>query len=459
VEDRARIPEAWAEKLDKVLEDEPKPSLKVLHNLLSEGEKIPYFLPGLQDLAAFVQRCDKWLDEANNYITRKQQNRRKNEKAWRKGNSIRAAQMEERDRELRKIEKIHTLLAEAENLSFDCPQVTTLREKVEEIQKFQHDAQAVLCNPHLSSSQDVEELVDLGRNFNVDIPEVDKLEQVLRQMKWNEEARRKRDQYQTLEECRDLIQQGEQLGLSESNDHLVHFKDLLRHGETWEAKAKELMSVEVVHYQQLEALSAQAARFPVSSETLAAVDAILIKQREAQKQISSFYEGSKNPDFRKRPNYKDVRDLMESLAELNSKPNGTIDLEREQKRHEDWMRKGKKLFGKANAPLHILKMHMQYVEKKNSYCFDLEDRCRPPVEPASREASPDAGLDSQTWVGSRSRKKDVFCICRQQEAGLMIECEICHEWLVMAFHKLLRAINTDRLQVSWQMLEDCTRQG
>ncbi|KAF4763354.1 hypothetical protein HAV15_000627 [Penicillium sp. str.  len=77
VQERARIPEAWSEKLDKTLEDEPKPQLKALHNLLNEGEKIPYHLPGLQDLAAFVQRCDKWVEEANNYITRKQQNRRK----------------------------------------------------------------------------------------------------------------------------------------------------------------------------------------------------------------------------------------------------------------------------------------------------------------------------------------------------------------------------------------------
>lgn len=201
-------------------------------------------------------------------------------------------------------------------------------------------------------------------------------------------------------------------------------------GVAWEAKAKELMSVEAVHYQQLEALSAQAARFPVSPDTLAAVDAILTKQREAQRQISTMYEKSKSSDFRERPHYRDVRDLMESLVQLNSKPNGTIDLEREQKRHEDWMRKGKKLFGKANAPLHILKMHMQYVQKRNSYCFDLDDRFRPPVEPASREATPDGSGESQPWAGSRSKKKDVFCICRQQESGLMIECEVCHEWSV-----------------------------
>lgn len=430
VEDRAGIPEAWATKLEKVLEDEPKPSLKAMHTLLSEGEKIPYHLPGLQDLATFVQRCDKWVEEANNYITRKQQNRRKNEKLWRKGNAAKAAQLEERDRELRNIDKIHALLAEAENLSFDCPQIATLREKIAEIQKFQSDAQAVLQQPRSKSTQEVEELVELGKNFNVDVPEVDKLERVLKQMKWNDEALRKRGEYQTLEDCSEFVKEGEQLGIPDTNEHIVHYRELCRHGVTWEEKAKQLISVEAVHYQQLEALSAQATRIPVTPETLSKVEAILTKQREAQKQISTLYEKSRSTDFRMRPHYKDVRELMESLAQLNSKPAGTIDLEREQKRHEDWMRRGKKLFGKANAPLHILKMHMQYVEKKNSYCFDLEDRCRPPVEPASRETTPEGG-ESHSWVGSRSKKKDVFCICRQQEAGLMIECEVCHEWYVI----------------------------
>ena len=431
VEDRAKVPEAWGNKLDKLLENEPKPSLKTLHALVTEGEKIPYHLPGLEDLQNFVQRCDKWVDEANNYITRKQQNRRKNEKLWRKGSAARVAQMEERERELRNVEKLHSLLSDAESLSFDCPQIATLREKIDEILNFQRESKNILANPHTTSTQEVEDLVEIGRNFNVDIPEVDKLDAMLQQMKWNDDARRMRDRYESIElqECRNFIKRGEELNLPENNEHLHHYRELLRQGETWEAKANELMAVETVHYQQLEALSAQAARFPVSPETLAKVDAILTKQREAQRQIASFYEASRNPDIRKRPHYKDVRELMESLAQLNSKPNGTIDLEREQKRHEDWMRKGKKLFGKANAPLHILKMHMQYVEKRNSFCFDLEDRCRPPVEPASREASPDGGLDSQSsYLGSRSKKKDVFCICRQQEAGLMIECEICHEW-------------------------------
>jgi histone demethylase JARID1 len=429
VQERANIPKAWGEKLDKTLEDEPKPQLKALHNLLSEGEKIPYHLPGLQDLAAFVQRCDKWVEEANNYITRKQQNRRKNEKAWRRA-STKAAQLDDRAPEVRRVENIYALLAEADKLSFDCPQMAALEEKTREIERFRQDVNVALMNPHARSTQEIEDLVEAGRNFNVEIPEVEHLEQNLRQLKWTEESLRKRDQRLTLQDCQDVVAEGTKLGIPDANEHLLHFKELTRHGEAWEAKARELMSVEAVHYQQLEALSAQATRFPVSPETLAAIDAILTKQREAQKRIQTLYESSKDPDLRNRPKYKDVRELTESLEQLNSRPIGAIDLEREQKRHEDWMRKGKKLFGKANAPLHILKSHMEYVDKRNSYCFDLEDSYRPPVEPSSRDNTPEGLLENPNpnpW-GPKSQKRDVFCICRHPEAGMMIECEVCHEW-------------------------------
>jgi len=424
VVDKARMPEAWQEKLDKILDDEAKPPLKALRSLVSEGERIPYDLPGLPDLKAFVDRCNEWVEEATNYITRKQQNRRKNEKAWRKGNSAKAAELEERDRELRKIGNIHKLLAEAEHISFDCPEITTLRERAETIAEFQQNAQNALRQPALHSTQEFEDLAELGKGFNVDIPEVEKLDKVRQQMKWNDQAKECRSQRQTLTDVEHLIQQAVELGIPGHNEHLMHFIQQKEAGEMWESKAKELMAVEAVHYQQLEALSHQASSLPVSCETLAAVDGILIKQREAHKQIVSLYEKSKDPNYKKRPEYQDVRNVMEGLSELNSKPAGTIDLEKEQKRHEDWMRKGKKLFGKANAPLHILHAHMAYVELRNSFCFELRDKPRMPVEPASREHTPENSGETRALASTR----DVFCICRQPEAGMMIECELCHEW-------------------------------
>ena len=422
--DRAAMPEAWQEKLDKILEEEPKPSLKVLKSLVSEGERIPYELPGLSDLKSFVARCNEWVDEAMNYTTRKHQNRRKNERAWRKGNLAKAAELEERDREVRKIENMHRLLAKAEEISFDCPEITALAERSEDVAQFQRAARAALRDPGRCSTQEIEALAEEGKVFNLDIPEVEELDQVVRQMKWNEQARERKGQFQTLEDASNMIETGVEIGIPEHNEYLMYHREQLAKGQVWEAKAKELISVEAVHYQQLEALSRQAGFLPVSQETLAAVDAILTKQREAHRQIMSMYERCKDPDFRKRPRYKDVRDVLDGLSELNSKPSGTLDLEKEIKRHEDWMRKGKKLFGKANAPLHILHIHMNHVLEHNTYCFDLQDKPRMPVEPSSRANTPAEEQDVEDVRSAR----DVFCMCRQSEAGMMIECELCHEW-------------------------------
>lgn len=428
VVEKSQLPEQWEEKYNKMLEESATPSLKVMRSLLSEGERIPYELPSLSELKKYVDRCNDWVEEATNYIVRKQQNRRKSEKNWRKNSK--SAEMEERERELRKVENVVKLLKDADLLGFDCPEITQLRERADAIQNFQLDAKTALANHHTHSVQEFEELVELGKGFNVDMPEIESIETLLAQMKWNDRAKELQNTFVSLKDVTDLIAEGEKLGIPSYNEKLVHFRNQRAQGESWEAKAKEVMSVEVVHYPQLEALSNQVQQLgiPVSAETLAAVDQILNKQREAHRQILSLVEKSKNPDPSQRPRYAEVRETIEQLHELNSKPSGTIDLEKELKRHEDWMRKGKKLFGKANAPLHILKSHMEYVLERNLDCFDFRhDRPREPVEPASRDHSPVDGPDGMpSW--EKYKFREVFCICRKIEAGMMIECELCHEW-------------------------------
>ena len=424
--DRADLPEAWQEKVDRAIDDEERPSLKLLRSLVSEGEKIPWDLPGLSDLKGFVDKCNEWVEEATNYITRKQQNRRKNEKAWRKGSVAKAAELEEREKELRKIENINKLLAQADELSFDCPEIVTLNKRSQAISEFQRDATAALENPRIRSTQEFEDLAEVGKGFNVDVPEVELLETVVQKLKWTDEARERMDKSHTLESVIDFIRRGQAIGIAEDDMHMARNKEMQTRGELWETKAKELMDMEVIHHPQLEALSTQAenSNLPITKETRARVDAILSKQREAQRQIISLFEACKDDDLRNRPKYKDAREVLDGLSDLNSKPNGTVDLENAAKRHENWMRKGKKLFGKANAPLHILQAHMNYVAEHNAYCFDLSDKPRMPVEPQSRENSPAEGQE----IDGVKSEKNVFCMCRQSEAGTMIECGLCHEW-------------------------------
>lgn len=424
--DKASLPEQWEEKVEKVLLEEATPTLKTLRSLVHEGERIPYELPSLSSLKSFVDRCNEWVDEATNYIVRKQQNRRKNEKAWRKGSK--AAELEERDREMRKVENIIKLITTADSIGFDCPEIVLLRERAAAIAGFRKDAEAAMQDIDSKKTSDFEELLDLGRSLNVDLPEIESLDKIVQQKRWNDRARDGKTKFLTLKDVDELLEEAATLEVPESNLYLAHFKEQQATGQQWDATANELINAEVIHYPQLEALSNQArtTALPVSATLLATVDQILNKQREAHRHILALNERIRHEDFSKRPRYVEVRDTLEHLMELNSKPSGTLDLERELKRHEDWMRKGKKLFGKANAPLHILKVHMEYVLERNVDCFDINaDKPRLPAEPASREPSPSQDK-MHSWDDPRFR--EVFCICRRIEAGMMIECELCHEW-------------------------------
>lgn len=435
VSEKASVPEMWEDKYDKVLEEEPTPSLKTLRNLLNEGERIPYELKTLPLLRAFVDRCNRWVEEATNYTIRKQQNRRKNEKAWQTGlrKSIGSAYQDEKEREMRKVANISRLLDEAEQIGFDCPEIQLLQSRADDIKEFQDNARNVIDHPSMHQVEAVEDLLEEGNGFNVDLEEMDKLSKVLDKLKWNQKAKNNRGVFMSFQEVNELIEEARRIGIESYNDHLSYYVEQLSQGFMWEKKAKEVIEADVIHYPQLEALSNQATQnvLPVSPETLQQVDQILHKQREALRQIVDLNSRSRSDDFRKRPKYNEVAEIMKMVDDLQSKPAGTLDLEKEQRRHEDWMRKGKKLFGKTNAPLHILKSHMELVLERNLDCFDItKDKPRLPAEPASREPSPEKEKAGGVYRWDDPKFREVFCICRKVEAGMMIECELCHEWSV-----------------------------
>jgi histone demethylase JARID1 len=423
VKDRALLPQAWAEKLRAATEDIPKPQLKTLRSLLTEGERIPWNLPRLPDLKKFVEKCNEWVEEAQGYITRKQ-SRRKSEKSSRKSGAAKAAEAEEKEKEFRKLSNIKRLLNDADHIGFECPEIQTLQERADTITDYQKKARDALATILDQKSTDLEELIEVGKSYALEIPEIDNLEKVLKQLQWIESAR-STVPGRTLHDVEVLIKQSADVNVPDHNEDLVFLKEQKSRGESWEAKAQELMAADQIHYAQLDSFAKQAAELPVNKDTLAAVDAILRKQRETQELITGLLEKCRSADISQRPSYKDVRDVMASLAALNSKPQGSVDLEKLQKRHEDWMRRGKKLFGKSNAPLHILQQHMETVETHNKACFNLTDQPRGPVEPQSREQTPEDGMQ-----GHSSSSRDVFCLCRTPEAGLMIECITCHEWYV-----------------------------
>src|SRR5690606_37549877 len=111
----------------------------------------------------------------------------KNDKVWRKG-STRAAELEEREREHRKLENMNKLLRDADKLFFDCPEIEQLKERARAIRDFQIQAQKELTSGEILQTNVIEDLVEIGKGFNVDLPETEHLEKVLLQLKWVDKA-------------------------------------------------------------------------------------------------------------------------------------------------------------------------------------------------------------------------------------------------------------------------------
>jgi histone demethylase JARID1 len=62
------------------------------------------------------------------------------------------------------------------------------------------------------NTQEFEDLLEIGRSLNIDIPEVDQLDKMVQQMKWNNRARDNQNKFLTPQEVSDLINEGEKLG-------------------------------------------------------------------------------------------------------------------------------------------------------------------------------------------------------------------------------------------------------
>jgi histone demethylase JARID1 len=120
---------------------------------------------------------------------------------------------------------------------------------------------------------------------------------------------------------------------------------------------------------------------------------------------------AKDEDFRSRPSYAQVCWLDEEIYEMQlseqdkASPTPPFELQKLRKLHEDWMRKGLNLFGKADASLHVLKSHLEFVLKRNARCLNI-------------------GSDTET---SPSRDEKLVCICRSIEVGRMVTCGLCLE--------------------------------
>jgi [histone H3]-trimethyl-L-lysine4 demethylase len=416
IADRAKIPESWSQKFNTVVNEYAKPPLRALRSLLSEAERIPYPLPEFASLKAFVERANEWVEEATGFVARKHQNRRKNEKVWRSGS--RAQELEERDRLQRSPDYVYKLLDQADELGFEAAEIDLLREKAEAIEEFKDRANEALEERSLTLAE-YTELIDEGKSLNIDLPALDTLERIADQLRWVEKATEMNDVFLSLTEVVDLMDEGIRCEISPEHELMKQLTVRRDKGQRWEEVAASYLAMESVPFEALEKLMEDSVDLSIHPETYEKVESIVLRTREATQHIAQLMANVSAPDFNDRPKLSEARKTLRAIDELPVKPIEALLFKKIVSRAEEWVKHGKRLFGKINASAQQLEDHLLYVSQRDEKVFDARDVFRDGTTPA-------AGQEND--LEAKESEDGPYCICRSEPTGDMVECEKCNEW-------------------------------
>jgi histone demethylase JARID1 len=368
-------------------------------------------------LRQFVTKANEWAEEANSLISKRSinTNRRKSEK----GKKIPAVEAVQQPRQPEAVTK---MIEEGKRLAFDSHEMEQLQTKEAAIRAWRAEARGLMALPQISIEK-CESVIENGQALNVDLPEVQQFITYVNQLKWLDRARPAYLVPTPLQEIITMWEDGKACGVPVEALEMHRLKQRREQGEAWEEAVAHVLAQEKTSIDALNKFAAQASNLCVKPETLAKIKEIISKTQNMQTQVSAMIARTEDPDYLRRPTAAEYKELMERLDSLTVRPAESDKLPALYTRVNEWIRRGKRLFGKANAPLDIFGLHLEYVVKRNGACLSLEDVPRDPVEPSSREATPALASSSQEMP-----KADIFCMCRQPESGLMLECDVCHEW-------------------------------
>lgn len=231
VHNRAAQPRNWRTRLDNLLE-QARPPLKSMRALLHEGERIPYSIPEVQDLRALVDRANAWIDKVTTLLTRKSAGRKKRRQTGPEEDTDRSAGT------------LQALLAEANKLAFESPEILSLRQILLSIESFKSEAESIMA-----TADDALELekcktaLILGQSLNIDLPEIATLQTIVNRLEWFKKVEEEvDDRALQYEDVLELLREAEECEIPASHPTIVELNKREAAGSEWQDQVKKLLS-------------------------------------------------------------------------------------------------------------------------------------------------------------------------------------------------------------------------
>eukprot|EP00833_Pecoramyces_ruminatium_P017918 jgi/Orpsp1_1/1191950/evm.model.d7180000089571.1 len=216
------------------------PSIKYLQQLLNMTEKFPYTIKEIHALKRYIKVVDIWLKEAETLLLRDKRN------------------VNKENLKPRSLDQIRILISKADIYAFDSMEIKSLRSLYDSVINFQVNVSEFLRSPQEKLSlNEVKELVRKGRDLDVDIPEMEKLELLHENLVWRRESDlvivngEIEADYKTVNH---LIEMAKECKIPSDNKiflDLCHEKEI---ADDWKRRAEKLIAQDEIDLKDLESI-------------------------------------------------------------------------------------------------------------------------------------------------------------------------------------------------------------
>ncbi|KZT71516.1 hypothetical protein DAEQUDRAFT_724032 [Daedalea quercina L-15889] len=279
VSERAAVPGAWKAKLNKILTETARPPLRSLRAVLAEGDRINYPLPELQSLRKCVARANEWVDAANTFLVRKPSRKRPRNKVRGPRTSSESANGmivdDAPDRPEHGLADLYAVLKEVENLGFDCQEIGFLKNVAKEAEETKEKARNLLNTTPLPRDrdayiQDCDRLLLHGSSLNVLVEELLEIEKIVLREQLLKELEDDLDEANgvLLEDVRNWAARARQCDLPLDSPFMKRLERLLRLGDEWERRVKDVLLKPQRTIEQLDEFAHPGPGIPINPDLL-----------------------------------------------------------------------------------------------------------------------------------------------------------------------------------------------
>lgn len=377
-------PDDWIEKVNKALMTKPGPTMKALRELLREGQETNVPSENLDTLKDYIDVVENWVTDAERVLNFKTESKSSTNK--------------------RRDQRVKDLIEKATLIGFDVPHIDQLKSYSEKLQDFTDKLTDDVLN---SNNTDLQmKLYQQGKALRADSIKFNQLKNSLESCSWQEQVEKLISQPFNQKLFRKLIKDAEDLGMAESDGPLL--ERLIRMEEI----GRELV-------QRIENICKGKEKIELNQES-----AILnIGQNQQDPKLSIILDHHllnrlKNAMTRSKNTINEIENMLNNQCtkpSVNDRPSLT-EAQRLMSMCRELCFKTELIPRLSNA---LTQMGAWNDQVRSTFMNGRQKS----LETVIREC-----VNNVQRITTSEDKKSLWCICRKSEAGLMIECDVCHEW-------------------------------